>query len=404
MKRIYFDHAAATPIAKEVLTTMSLFWSDTFGNPSSIHKEGVVAQNALSEARKVIADELGAHPDEIIFTGSATESCNLALRGTVGAWKATHPEKIPHIIVCVIEHDAVLASARVLQKEGSVLTIISVDKEGLLDINELVDAITMDTVIISVGYVNNEIGVVQPLREVAHAIRRWKKDVRGVARDVRIEGDDMYPLLHTDASQATNYLELKVPHLGVDMLTINAAKIYGPKGVGLLLVRRGIPVNPITVGGGHERGLRAGTENVPLIAGFATALQRVAEQRVDESVRLALLRDHAITKLRGMEGVTINGSLTSRIPNNINISIRGVDHEFFCLALDAKGFAVSTKSACNESDAEHSHVLEALCSAGHDGESSGLRITLGRETTKKDINALLLAIVDVRANLIVASS
>ncbi len=402
MERIYLDHAAATPVAKEVLDAMAPFWTETFGNPSSIHRDGVLAKNAIADARRSIADELSAHADEITFTGSATESCNLALVGALLAWRDMHQGRIPHIIVSAIEHDAVRATARSLQLGGAILSLAPVDSDGIVDVEELLRAITKDTVVISVGYANNEIGVVQPLREIARTIRNWKKEVRGTSRDVRAEGDDIYPLLHSDACQATNYLELKVPHLGVDLLTINAAKIYGPKGVGLLVARRGVPITPTIVGGAQERNLRAGTENVPLIVGFAKALSIASEKRNEEAGRLALLRDYAFTEFRKHDGVTINGSTTSRLPNNINISLRGVDHEFFVLALDAKGLAVSTKSACNEADAERSHVLLALCAAGHTGEPSGLRITLGRTTTKNDIDTLITAIADIRKNLVVA--
>lgn len=402
MNRIYFDHAAATPLAMEVLDAMAPFWSDVFGNPSSIHREGVFARNAIAGARKSIAEELGVHADEIIFTGSATESCNLALAGTVHAWRDMHPGRTPHIVVTAIEHDAVLAAAHALQKEEVILSLAPVDKDGLVDVEELLRTITKDTVVISVGYANNEIGVVQPLRVIARAIRNWKKEVRGTSRDVRSEGDDIYPLLHSDACQATNYLELKVPHLGVDLLTINAAKIYGPKSIGLLVARRGISIMPTIVGGGQERNLRAGTENVPLIVGFAKALSIASEKRTEESARLTLLRDYAFLELKKNDALMLNGSLSFRLPNNINISLRGVDHEFFVLALDAKGIAVSTKSACNEADAEHSHVLMALRMAGHMGESSGLRITLGRATTKYDVDAFLLALSDIQKNLVVA--
>src|SRR3989344_2826543 len=402
MKRIYLDHAAATPVSTEVQKAMALYWGETFGNPSSIHEEGVLAKSAMANARRSIAEELGVHADEIIFTGSATESCNLELRGTVMSWRQNHPEQTPHIVVCAIEHDAVLAAARALEREGATLSIISVDKEGIIDIDELLRAITKDTVIISIGYANNEIGVVQPIRAIARAIRNWKKEVRGTSRDVRAEGDDCYPLFHTDACQATNYLELRVPQLGVDLMTLNAAKIYGPKGIGLLFVGRTIPVYPLITGGGQERGLRAGTENIPLIVGFAEALRIAASERRNECDRLMQLQDYLIAELQTQEDVTINGSLTSRLPNNINIALRGADHEFVTIALDAKGIAVSTKSACNEADAEHSHVLMALQAAGHDGEPSGLRISLGRSTTKKDIDLFLFALLEIRKTLVVA--
>lgn len=389
MKRIYLDNAAATPVAKEVVNAMEPFWSSTYGNPSSIHQEGVVAKNALTHSRTTISRELGIHADEIVFTGSATESCNLALVGAVNAWQEAHPGLTPHIIVSAIEHDAILATARVLESRGVKLSVISVDQGGFINMEELEKAIRMETVIISIMYANNEIGVIQPLRDITRLVRDWKKTHRKTSRDVHATGDALYPLVHTDACQATNYLELNIPHLGVDMLTINASKIYGPKGVALLAMRRGIPIHPMIVGGGHEYGWRAGTENIPLIAGFAEALRLVSECREKESARLTLLRDWLIVKLSEIEHVTINGELTSRLPNNVNFSVMGADHEFLTIAFDAKGIAVSTKSACNESDAENSHVLLALVAGGAVGGTSGIRVSMGRDTQKEDVEEFL---------------
>ena len=400
MKRIYLDHAAATPVAKEVIRAMEPFWNVEFGNPSSIHHEGVVANTALAGARQSIAHELGVHTDEVMFTGSATESCNLALVGAVDAWQKEHPELTPHIIVSAIEHDAVLSIARLLESRGVQFSIIPVGQGGFIDMEELKKAIRMETVIISVMYANNEIGIIQPIREITRMVREWKKTHRGTSRDVRAKGDALYPLVHTDACQATNYLELNIPHLGVDLLTINASKIYGPKGVACLVVRRDIPIHPMIVGGGHERGLRAGTENVPLIVGFAEALRRTAEIRNEESARLTVLRDLLIVKLSEITGVSINGSLTERLPNNINFSVRESDHEFLTIAFDARGIAVSTKSACNESDAEHSHVLEALVAGGATGGTSGIRISMGRDTTRDDVEAFLRIFMEIMETLI----
>ncbi len=401
MKRIYLDHAAATPVARSVVNAMTPFWSSVYGNPSSIHKEGVVAKKALALARLSIAHVLGVHADEVVFTGSATESCNLALEGTVNAWREKHPGQIPHIIVSAIEHDAVLAKVRMLQSSGAELTVIPVDQEGIINIEELRRAIKKETVIISVMLANNEIGVIQPVRDIARMVRNWKRNERGVSRDVRMEGDALYPLVHTDACQATNYLELSIPHLGVDLLTINASKIYGPKGIAILFARRDVLMNPIIVGGGHERGLRAGTENIPLIIGFAEALRIAEDMRVKESARLLVLRDWFIAELREIDGVTINGSCISRLPNNVNFSLRGADHEFLAIAFDAKGIAVSTKSACNETDAEHSHVLEAILQGGGSGGASGLRVSFGRITTKKDLKIFLDMFTEIMQELIV---
>ncbi len=402
MKRIYLDHAAATPMLPEVLSAMHASASGDFGNPSSIHKEGVSAKKSLEVARGSIAETLGVRADEIVFIGSATESCNLALIGAVRGWKKAHEGKTPHVIVSAIEHDAVLAPARMLEAEGALLTILPVDQYGIVDMSALVSVITKDTVIISIGYANNEIGTIQPIREITGAVRNWKKDVRGTSRDVKPSGDDIYPLVHTDACQATNYCDIRLPQLGVDMLTMNAAKIYGPKGIALLALRRDIPIEPVVVGGGQEGGLRAGTENLPLIVGFNQALTHAVASREVESARLTDLRDALISGLSSIDGVCINGSVTSRLPNNVNFSLKDADHEFLVLALDAKDISVSTKSACNETDADTSHVLSALVEGGRNGGTSGIRVTLGRNTTKEDIETFLSVLHEIIDNLIVS--
>ena len=388
--RAYFDHAAATPVNPLVLKAMEPFWALDFANPSAIHKEGVFARRAVEDARAKVATLLGVHADEIVFTGSATESCNLALFGAVRAWQQTHPGRTAHIIMSAIEHDAVLGPARSLEKSDVRVTRLPVDARGVVDVEALGAVLDTDTVFVSVMYANNEIGTIQPIRDIAKVIRRWKKEVRGVARDRKPEGDECYPLFHTDATQAVNYCDVYVPHLGVDLLTLNAAKIYGPKGVGVLVVLRGTSVAPVVVGGGHERGYRSGTENVPSIIGFAEALRIARELATSESARLVALRDHTICELKKIPGLLINGDEHERLPNNVNFSLPGVDHEFLALQLDAKGFAVATKSACNETDAETSHVLATLREAdGTSAPKSGIRLSFGRETTKRDIDAFL---------------
>ena len=401
MDRIYLDHAAGTPVDPRVGSAMEPFWSTTFGNPSSIHQEGVLARRALTSARAGIASIVGMHSDEMIFTGSATESCNLALIGAVNAWKKTHPGLVPHLMVSAIEHDAVLSVARMLESEGALLTIVPVSAEGLIDVSRLVGAITKNTVIISIMYANNEIGTIEPIRDIAHEIRKWKKKVRETRRDVRESPEDAYPLFHTDATQAANYLDIHMPKLGVDLMSFNAAKIYGPKGVGVLVARRGAMLTPFILGGGQEAGLRAGTENVPGIVGLAEALTLAREIASEETARLTKLRDLAISKLSAIEGITINGSRTERLPNNIHFSLAGADHEFLALAFDARGIAVATKSACNETEAETSHVLAALCEGRSQGEQGGIRVSLGRKTTAADIERLIETLLDIKNTMIV---
>lgn len=403
MKRIYLDHAAATPIDNEVLHAMEPFFSASFANPSALHKEGVEARSAVEGARSSVGALLGVHADEIIFTGGATESVNLALFGAVRAWQKIYTGRTPHIIVSAIEHDAVLESARVLEEEGVRVTRLSVDEVGIVNFDELRASITQDTVLIAVMYANNEIGTIEPISDIAKLIRKWKKEERGLVRSERPTLDVRYPLFYTDASQASNYCDLRIPSLGVDLLTLSGGKMYGPKGTGILYVARGIPVLPILVGGGQEKGIRAGTENVAGIVGFATALQRAMSIQTVETERLTKIRDNTISLLREkFVDIMINGSLTSRLPNNIHFSFPGVDHEFLAIALDARGFAVATKSACSETDAETSHVLLALAQSGDKGRRvSGLRVTLGRATKMEDMAEFASALAVIKETMLV---
>ncbi len=388
------DHASATPVPPRVLAAMEPFFAAQYGNPSAIHKEGVLARRSVDDARFRIATLLGAHADEIIFTGSATESANLAIIGTVRAWQQTHPDKIAHIIVSAIEHDAVLEPARMLEREGVRVSYLPVDGEGVVVVSALKEMITLETVLVSVMYANNEIGTIQPIREIAKTLRKWKKEHRGVVRTEKHKADDRLPLFHTDACQAANYCDMRIPSLGVDLLTLNASKIYGPKGIGLLFAARGTPLLPMIVGGAQERGRRAGTENVAAIVGFAEALAITREISKEESARLVVIRDHMINELRMLTPeIIINGSVTERLPNNVNFTVPDVDHEFLSLALDAAGFAVATKSACNEFDAETSHVLvEIRKSVGSSVSPSGIRLSLGRSTKVEDVAAFIVSL------------
>lgn len=401
-ERIYLDHAASTPIDSRVSAKMEAFDNGTFGNPSAIHKEGVAAKTAIELARETIARLFHAHSNEVIFTASATESVNLVILGTVRKWQEDHPNELAHVLVSSVEHDAVLESARYLENEGVNVERIPVLESGIVDLNVLKEKIQENTVIISVMYANNEIGTIQPIKDIAKLIRKWKKDVRGVTRIGKPEGDQIYPLFHTDACQAINYCDTDIPALGVDLMTLNGAKIYGPKGVGALVRLRNTPISPIIVGGGHEFGLRAGTENVRAIVGLAEALKIASEMRESESLRLISIRDHVFAELeQNIPGVNFNGSREKRLPNNVHFSIPEVDHEFLALALDAKGFAVATKSACNEFDADTSHVLAALRRAdGTDHSESGIRLSLGRSTQVEDVDAFVIALKDIMSTMI----
>ncbi len=396
MKRIYFDHAAATPVAPAVIAAMEPYWSANFGNASAIHAEGVYAHNGLEASRKRIADALGVPKETCLFTSSSTESIQLALFGAVESWQLKHDGERAEIIISSIEHDAVLETARVLEERGVIVKRLPVNTDGIADFKVLASLITKQTVVVSVMLVNNEIGTVQPIADIAHVIRKWKREERGVQRDRALQPEDMFPLLHTDATQAVNYYELNIPQLGVDMLTCNSSKIYGPKGVGLLYRSPGVELRAQLVGGGQESGLRAGTEPIPLIVGFAEAFVSAQSSATSESVRLMPLRTQLFTacveagKKNNVE-VFVNGEPEyERVPNNVHVSFSDVDHEYLSILLDKEGFAVATKSACNERAAEESHVLAAIASASDAAPGqplSGLRLSLGRENTEDEIKA-----------------
>ncbi len=293
------------------------------------------------------------------------------------------------------------APVRILEKEGVRISVLSVNEDGLADINALSSLIEEDTVVVALMYANNEIGTIQPIGEAAKTIRKWKKDNRGVVRSEPVHGDGRYPLLYTDASQAPNHLEFAVPPLGVDLMTLSAGKIYGPKGSGLLYVSRGTPLVPVTHGGGQERGIRAGTENVPAIIGFARALEIAQHMRGGESPRLTEIRDTAIRLLKDtFSDIVMNGSMSERLPNNINFSFPDLDHEYLAIALDARGFAVATKSACSESEAEISHVLSALQKEkGSDRPTSGIRVSMGRTTTMEEMSEFVATLAAIKSTM-----
>ncbi len=366
-QRIYLDHAASTPLDKKVLKIQGEAL-EKYGNPSSIHQEGVWAKKMLAEARKDIADILHAQSDEIIFTGGGTEANNLAIFGAIA-----EPKK-SHLIVSAIEHPSVLECARELERRGAEVTYLSVDSYGLVSPRSVKEALRENTVLVSVMYANNEIGTVQPIAEIAKVIREHN----------RAGGKTLF---HTDACQATNYLDMNVLKLGVDLMTINASKIYGPKGVGALFVKRGAALAPIIFGGGQERGMRSGTENIPLIVGFAEAMKIAESMKEKESSRLTNLRDFFVSEIRKkIPNVVLNGSAEKRLPNNVNISFLGIDAEEMVINLDARGIACSTKSACANisHDGQVSHVLEAI-GADTERSRSAVRFTLGRGTKKSDI-------------------
>ena len=361
-KRVYMDYAAATPLDSRVLKKMMPYMGARFGNPSSVHEEGRFAKQAIELSRKNIASILSVLPDEIIFTGSGTESAALAIRGIAKKYPSGH------IIAASIEHAAVLENARALQKEKYPVSIV--------DPNKIALALQKDTVLVSVMYVNNEIGSIQPLSEIARIIRKERN-----RRKQAGEGTPLY--FHTDACQAPEYMSISVPHLGVDLLTLNASKIYGPKGIGLLYIRRRIAIEPLWQGGGQERGLRSGTENVGSIVGFTEALCITEQKKKKEHPRMSKLQQYFLKEIKRLipQAILQGPSLgILRVPNNINIVVPGVSAETLVLYLDKRGVAVSAGSAC--------------ASNKQTAEKEGIRFTMGRHTTRADIDYTMGALCD----------
>jgi cysteine desulfurase len=378
-KRIYLDYASSAPISRGALSTYLQASVKYPGNPSGLHAEALSAKKVLEDARKSVARNMNARPEEIIFTSGGTESDTLAILGILEAYmvRVSDSKKIPHMITSVIEHPAVRETMRHLLKIGKIeLSEISVDSQGIIDILELKKELRPETILVSVMYANNEIGTIQPIGEIAKIIRHYKK-----------QNNAPYPLFHTDAAQAMNYISIDMAKPGIDLLSCNGSKIYGPKGIGMLYVRTDTPIMSVMHGGGQEAGLRPGTESVALISSFAYALAETIEKLQKESDRLTILRDEGIKILEEIHRVSINGDRTNRLPNNISFSIDGISSEQLALELDAKGIAVSTKSACKMSDEEGSYVLEAISKSETDicRLYGAVRLTMGRNTKLSDI-------------------
>ena len=364
MPKVYLDYAATTPVDPRAMRAMTPYFKKDFGNASSIHTFGQKAMAAIDEARKTAADFLGAEPSEIVFTGSATEANNLAIFGLA--------KKGDHIITTKIEHHAILEPCQRLEKRGVEVTYLPVDKDGLVSVADVDGAIKPNTVLVSIMYANNEIGTVQPIQEIGQLLQGHKI------------------LFHTDAVQAANYLDCDVKKLGVDLLTLSAHKIYGPKGVGLLYIKKGTKIEPLICGGGQEQRLRSGTENVAGIVGFGPALKLVQEPKIKiHNIKIRQFRDKLIKYiLKFIPDSRLNGSAAHRLPNNVNISFRGAEGEAIVISLDQKGIACSTGSACSSRSLEPSHVLMAL-GLSHEEAHGSLRITLGRITTEQEVSRLL---------------
>lgn len=379
---IYLDNAATTPIDEKVLEKMLPYFRGEYGNPSSIYKSGRKAKQVIEHARQGLADVIGAKSSEVIFTGSGTEANNLAILGVARANKKYGN----HILVSTIEHKSVLESVKQLEKEGFIIEYIPVDNYGVIDVDEIMKLITDKTILISVMYANNEIGTIQPIQELSKRVSEFKNQE---PRTIN------YPLVHTDACQVAGQLSIDVRKLGVDLMTLNGGKIYGPKGIGVLYKKENINIEPIIFGGGQESGLRGGTESVPLIVGMLEALCMVDKNREIESVRLTELRNYLIVKLKEIIGdVVLNGHPTNRLPNNVHISIPKIEGEAVVLMLDEMSVQVSTGSACSSKDLEVSHVLKAINQSPEIIHGS-IRFSLGKETRKDDIDYVMGVLGDI---------
>jgi cysteine desulfurase len=389
-REIYLDHAATTPMDARVFSVMKKIFKDSYGNAGGMYQLAIDTKTLIHESRKKVAVLLGTTSDHIVFTRGGTESNNIAIIGTVNHFKVKHPDMVPHIITSTIEHDSVLETVRNLeQKKIITASYIPCDEDGIVITSELKKQLRPETILVSIMYANNEIGTIQSIREITKLIRWYKKQLQ---EQKKLVTSDQYPLVHTDAIQAVNYCDINVMRLGVDMMTLSGSKIYGPKSVGALFVKNKELLDPIMFGGGHEFGLRSGTEDVAMIAGFVKALQISNELKDKEVKRLTQLRDYLISELEKDVRIKINGSKINRLPNNCNITIAGFSSESLVIILAAKGFAVSSKSACQSDSDEESHVIAAIRSAqGIDSrsEEGSLRITLGRSTTKNDIKKFL---------------
>lgn len=372
MKKIYFDNAATTPVRKEVLKVIMPYFSKNFANASSFHSMGLEAKKAVTQSREKIAKILNCSPEEIIFTGSGTESINLAIKGI--AFKKLLEGKKGTIITQKTEHHAVLETLEWLKKFGFNIIELNVNKEGIVSLKELENTIISEqnkrneVILVSIMYANNEIGTIQPIKELAQLCHKYKT------------------ILHTDACQATEYLNLDTKELEIDLMTLNGSKVYAFKGSGLLYKKKGIGLEPLLHGGGHEFKLRAGTENVPSIVGLAKAIELAEKEKKSENKRLTQLRDYFIKKMqKEIPKSYLNGSKTKRLPNNINISFEGVEGESILLRLNEKGIEASTGSACTSQSLDPSHVLIAI-GRDHGLAHSSMRFTLGKYSNKKEID------------------
>jgi len=368
MKKIYLDYAATTPVSEKVYEKMNPFFSDCYGNPSSLHSQGRKAKEAVEKTRKNIKNKLNAKKHKLVFTSGGTESNNLAIKGL--AYK--NPSK-KHIITTKIEHDCVLNTCKWLEKQGYEITYLSVDEEGFVNLEELEKKIKKETLLVSIIHANNEIGTIQDLKKISQICHQ-----KGT-------------ILHSDACQSFTKVPIDVIEEDIDLLTINAHKIYGPKGVGALLIKDYLNVEPLFHGGHHEEGIRSGTLNVSGIVGFGEAINEISLKDIEHMTKL---RNKMIKELKNIKDVRINGSLEKRLCNNINVTFKDAEGESIVLHLDNRGIFASTGSACSSNTLKSSHVLSAIGLKQEDSHGS-VRFSLGKETTEEDIDYVITNIKEI---------
>jgi cysteine desulfurase len=396
------DYAATTPVDPEVFAGMKPYFSVKFGNPSSLHSFGQEAIAAVDKSRERIANILGANFRDIIFTASATEANNMAIRGVVKQFKLLFPDRRPEVVISTIEHESIFDTCRDLERDGVVVRYIPVDRDGIIDMKTLKKSVHSETTLVSVMYANNEIGSIQPVKEIANIVRQ-------------VRGSNFFPLFHTDAVQAFQYLLCDAETIGADLMTLSAHKLYGPKGIGVLYlkqiydsrldkkdgaskitVRNATPLLPIVTGGGQEFGYRSGTENVPLIVGAALAVEKANAMREHESRRVGELRDFFLKMLRKIwRDARLNGSETRRLPNNLNVWFPGWRAEDLLIQLDRHGIAASSGAACSMRSLKPSRVIQALGFSEKRAKES-IRFTLGRQTTKMEVVKTLKVLREIK--------
>lgn len=392
-KIIYLDNASATILDKEVLKKMHSSYLKFYANPSAIHEGGLEVKKVIEESRTKIASSLKAHTNEIIFTSGATESNNLAIIGLLN--KLNSKYKKPHIITSQIEHASVLEVVKDLEKQNKIeVTYLEVDENGFISLVELKKSLKENTVLVSVMYANNEIGVIEPIKEIAKTIRHFRKNKTK---------ENHLPYLHTDMTQGVNYLEIEVEKLGIDMASFNAAKIYGPKGIGALYKKRSVHIESLIKGGDQEFGIRSGTLNAANIIGFASALEITLSFQNSEIKRLTKLRESFIKNLKKVFAkhdvdLKINGHDKDTLPNIVNVTFDRIPSDLFLVELSMKGVYVSEKSACKSEEKKNSHVIEALY--GKDkGSLNSIRFSFGRDTKKEDLDFTIKTIDNILKKL-----